>query len=71
MTKTIYVLPFGLGSVLTFLVADRSLQRRFLPAFTTYVNFAVYVKHWYNSRDSRGDTLGGIYSKITYVALFV
>jgi hypothetical protein len=43
MTKTIYVLPFGLSSVLTFLVADRSLQRRFVPTFMTYINFAVYV----------------------------
>ncbi|OQE22689.1 hypothetical protein PENFLA_c012G01447 [Penicillium flavigenum] len=71
MTKTMCLLPFGLGSVLTFLTADRSLQRRFLPAFTTYVNFAVYANIGMMVGAPAGGTLRGMCSKITCVALFV
>ncbi|KAJ5842056.1 hypothetical protein N7534_011886 [Penicillium rubens] len=71
MTKTMCLLPFGLGSVLTFLTADRSLQTRFLPAFTTYVNFAVYANIGMMVATPVGGTLRGICSKFTCVALFV
>ncbi|KXG46922.1 uncharacterized protein PGRI_036680 [Penicillium griseofulvum] len=71
MTKIMCLLPFGLGSVLTFLSADRSLQTRFLPAFTTYVNFAVYANIGMMIGTPTGGTLRGICSKITCVALFV
>jgi hypothetical protein len=70
MTKTMCLLPFGLGSVLTFLTADRSLQTRFLPAFTTYVNFAVYANIGMMVATPVGGTLRGICSKFTCVALF-
>lgn len=71
MTKIMCVLPFGLGSVLTFLVANRSLQTRFLPAFTTYVNFAVYANIGMMVGTPAGGTLRGMCSKITCVALFI
>lgn len=71
MTKTMCLLPFGLGSVLTFLVANRSLQTRFLPAFTTYVNFAVYANIGMMVGTPVGGTLRGMCSKIACVALFV
>ncbi|OQE85240.1 hypothetical protein PENNAL_c0024G10186 [Penicillium nalgiovense] len=71
MTKTMCLLPLGLGSVLTFLIADRSLQTRFLPAFTTYINFAVYANIGMMVGTPAGGTLRGMCSKITCVALFV
>ncbi|KAJ5374433.1 hypothetical protein N7517_006439 [Penicillium concentricum] len=71
MTKIMCLLPFGLGSVLTFLIADRSLQTRFLPAFTTYINFAVYANIGMMVGTPIGGTLRGMCSKITCVALFV
>lgn len=71
MTKTMCVLPLGLGSVLAFLVANRSLQTRFLPAFTTYVNFAVYGNIGMMVGTPAGGTLRGMCSKVTCVALFV
>ncbi|KAI2707946.1 hypothetical protein CBS147333_4528 [Penicillium roqueforti] len=71
MTKTMCLLPLGLGSVLTFLAADRSLQTRFLSAFTTYVNFAVYANIGMMVGTPTGGTLRGMCSKITCVALFI
>ncbi|CAG8064397.1 unnamed protein product [Penicillium nalgiovense] len=71
MTKTMCLLPLGLGSVLTFLIADRSLQTRLLPAFTTYINFAVYANIGMMVGTPAGGTLRGMCSKITCVALFV
>ncbi|KAJ5158375.1 uncharacterized protein N7500_008026 [Penicillium coprophilum] len=71
MTKIMCLLPFGLGSVLTFLIADRSLQTRYLPAFTTYVNFAVYANIGMMIGTPTGGTLRGMCSKITCVALFI
>src|SRR5436305_11887956 len=38
MTKIMCLLPLGLGSVSAFLVANRSTQSRYLPAFTIYIN---------------------------------
>jgi len=63
MIKTICLLPLGLGSVLAFLVASRSFQSRFLPAFTTYVNFAVYGNIGMMIGTPIDGTLRGIYSK--------
>ncbi|CDM30358.1 hypothetical protein DTO013E5_9539 [Penicillium roqueforti] len=71
MTKTMCLLPLGLGSVLSFLAADRSLQTKFLSAFTTYVNFAVYANIGMMVGTPTGGTLRGMCSKITCVALFV
>ncbi|KAJ5407227.1 hypothetical protein N7465_008511 [Penicillium sp. CMV-2018d] len=71
MTKTMCLLPLGLGSVLTFLVMDRSVQTRFLPAFTTYVNFAVYANIGMMVGTPTGGTLRGMCSKLACVALFV
>ncbi|CAI7641022.1 unnamed protein product [Penicillium discolor] len=71
MIKTMCLLPLGLGSILAFLVADRSLQARFLPAFTTYVNFAVYANIGMMVGTPAGGTLRGMCSKIACVALFV
>jgi hypothetical protein len=71
MTKTMCLLPLGLGSILAFLVANRSFQTRFLPAFTTYVNFAVYGNIGMMVGTPADGTLRGICSKITCVALFI
>jgi hypothetical protein len=71
MTKTMCLLPLGLGSILAFLVANRSFQTRFLPAFTTYVNFAVYGNIGMMVGTPAGDTLRGMCSKVTCVVLFV
>lgn len=71
MIKTMCLLPLGLGSILAFLVADRSLQTRFLPAFTTYVNFAVYANIGMMVGTPAGGTLRGMCSKIACVTLFV
>jgi hypothetical protein len=71
MTKIICVLPLGLGSVLAFLVASRSFQTRLLPAFTTYVNFAVYGNIGMMVGTPADGTLRGMCSKVTCVALFI
>ena len=71
MIKIICELPLGLGSVLAFLVANRSFQTRYLPAFTTYVNFAVYGNIGMMVGTPADDTLRGMCSKVTCVALFI
>jgi hypothetical protein len=70
MTKTICLLPLGLGSVLAFLVANRSFQIQYLPAFTTYINFAVYGNIGMMVATPTDGTIRGTCSKITCVALF-
>src|SRR5438046_10078241 len=42
MTKIMCELPLGLGSVLAFLVANRTFQIQYLPDLPTYITFAVY-----------------------------
>ncbi|KFY43922.1 hypothetical protein V494_01743 [Pseudogymnoascus sp. VKM F-4513 (FW-928)] len=71
MTKIMCELPLGLGSVLAFLVASRSFQTRFLPAFTAYVNFAVYGNIGMMVATPAGGTLRGMCSKVTCMALFI
>ena len=71
MTKTMCLLPLGLGSILAFLVASRSLQTRLLPAFTTYVNFAVYGNVAMMIGTPAGGTFRGMCSKVTCVALSI
>lgn len=71
MTKTMILLPFGLGPVLAFLVANRSLQTRYLSAFTTYINYAVYANIGIMVGTPPGGTLRGWCSKITCIAIFV
>jgi hypothetical protein len=71
MTKIVCLLPLGLGSILAFLIADQSFQTRFLPAFTTYVNFAVYGNIGMMVGTPTGGTLRGMFSKVTCIALFV
>lgn len=70
MTKTMCELPLGLGSVLAFLVANRSFQIQYLPAFTTYINFAVCANIGMMVATPTDGTLRGTCSKITCVALF-
>ena len=69
MTKTMCLLPLGLGSVLAFLVANRSFQIRYLPAFTTYINFAVYGNIGMMVAAPSDGTFRGTCSKITCVVL--
>ena len=71
MTKTMCLLPLGLGSILAFLVANRSFQARFLPAFTAYVNFAVYGNIGMMVGTPADGTLRGMCSKVTCAALFI
>ncbi|QKX55507.1 uncharacterized protein TRUGW13939_02600 [Talaromyces rugulosus] len=71
MTKTMCLLPLGLGSVLAFLVASRSFQTRFLSAFTTYVNFAVYGNIGMMVATPADGTLRGMCSKVACAALFI
>ena len=71
MTKIMCELPLGLGSVLAFLVANRSFQTKFLPAFTTYVNFAVYGNIGMMVGTPADGTLRGMCSKVTCIALFI
>jgi hypothetical protein len=71
MTKTMCELPLGLGSVLAFLVANPSVQTRFLPAFTTYVNFAVYGNIGMMVATPADGTLRGMCSRLTCIALFI
>jgi len=71
MTKIMCELPLGLGSVLAFLVANRSFQTRFLSAFTTYVNFAVYGNIGMMVGTPADGTLRGMCSKVTCAALFI
>jgi hypothetical protein len=70
MTKIMCELPLGLGSVLAFLVTNRPFRTRFLPAFTTYVNFAVYGNICMMVATPADGTLRGMCSKITCMALF-
>ena len=71
MTKIMCELPLGLGSVLAFLLANRSVQIQYLPAFTTYINFAVYGNIGMMVATPTDGTLRGTCSKITCVALFI
>ena len=71
MAKTMALLPLGLGSVLTFLVLNRSLQTRYLSAFTTYVNIAVYTNIGMMVGTPTGGTFRGMCSKVTCIAIFV
>lgn len=71
MIKIMCELPLGLGSVLAFLVANRSFQTRFLSAFTTYVNFAVYGNIGMMVGTPADGTLRGMCSKVTCAALFI
>lgn len=71
MTKIMCELPLGLGSVLAFLVANRSFQTKFLSAFTTYVNFAVYGNIGMMVGTPADGTLRGMCSKVTCIALFI
>jgi hypothetical protein len=71
MTKVMCELPLGLGSVLAFLVANQSFQARFLPAFTTYVNFAVYGNIGMMVGTPADGTFRGVCSKVTCIALFI
>lgn len=71
MTKTICVLPLGLGVVLAFLVVKRPTQTRLLSKFTTYVNFAVYGNIIMMVAAPTSGTYRGIYSKIACIVLFI
>lgn len=71
MIKTTALLPLGLGSVLAFLVANRPLKAKLLPAFEKYINFAVYGNIVMMVGTPMGGTLRGICSKVTCVALFI
>jgi len=70
LTKTMCELPLGLGSVLAFLIANRAFQIRYLPAFTTYINFAVCGNIGMMVATPTDGTLRGTCSKIACVALF-
>ena len=70
LTKTMCELPLGLGSVLAFLVANRSFQIQYLLAFTTYINFAVCANIGMTAATPTDGTFRGTCSKITRVALF-
>lgn len=70
-TKILCVLPLGLGSVLAFLVTNRSTQTRLLPAFTTYVNLAVYGNIGMMVGTPTGGTVRGMCSKAACTALFI
>jgi hypothetical protein len=71
MTKIMCELPLGLGSVLAFLVANRSFQTRYLSAFTAYVNFAVYGNIGMMVATPADGTFRGMCSKVTCAALFI
>ncbi|KFY29301.1 hypothetical protein V493_02426 [Pseudogymnoascus sp. VKM F-4281 (FW-2241)] len=71
MIKVMCELPLGLGSVLAFLVAPRSFQTRFLPAFTAYVNLAVYGNIGMMVGTPAGGTIRGMCCKFTCIALFI
>ena len=71
MTKIMCELPLGLGSVLVFLILNRSFQIQYLPAFTMYVNFAVYGNIGMMVATPADDTFRGTCSKITCMALFI
>ncbi|RDW56382.1 hypothetical protein BP5796_13204 [Coleophoma crateriformis] len=71
MTKVMCELPLGLGSVLAFLVADRSFQTRSLNAFTAYINFAVYGNIGMMVATPADGTLRGMCSKVTCIVLFI
>ncbi|KAH8811181.1 hypothetical protein F5884DRAFT_267138 [Xylogone sp. PMI_703] len=71
MTKIMCLLPLGLGSLLAFLVANRSFQVKYLPAFTTYINFAVYGNIGMMAFTPAGGTLRGMCSKVTCITLFI
>jgi hypothetical protein len=68
--KTVCLLPLGLGSILAFLVASRSWKTKLLPAFTVYVNFAVYGNIVMMVGTPTGGTLRGVCCKMACVALF-
>lgn len=71
MIKILCELPLGLGSILAFLVANRSFQTKYLSTFTMYVNFAVYGNIGMMVGTPAGGTLRGMCSKVTCITLFI
>lgn len=69
MAKIMCELPLGLGSVLAFLCLRRRVQVRLLPAFTIYVNCAVYGNIAMMVGTPADGTLRGLCSKVTCAAL--
>ncbi|PVI00771.1 hypothetical protein DM02DRAFT_592254 [Periconia macrospinosa] len=71
LIKIMCELPLGLGSVLAFQVTNPSFQARYLSAFTTYVNVAVYGNIGMMVATPTGGTLRGKFARGACAALFV
>ena len=67
--KLVLELPLGLGSFLAFRLLPQETQTRCLPAFTRYVNFAVYSNIGAMVFVPTGSTARGVASIVSSVAL--
>jgi hypothetical protein len=69
--KLMFLLPLGLGSLLTFASLSEGRQRKFLLWFTPYINLAVTSNIFIMIFAPDGGTLRGIVSRVLCIVLLV
>jgi hypothetical protein len=67
--KLMFLLPIGLGPLLTFGLLSPSIQQRYLREFTLYINFAVTANIVIMIFTPDGDTYRGLLSRLVCLAL--
>lgn len=69
--KLMFLLPLGLGSLLTFALMSDAVQKKALNGFTHYINFAVASNIFIMIFSPSGGTLRGIISRVLCIVLLV
>lgn len=69
--KLMFLLPFGLGSLLIFSCLPQAQQKKYLTWFTRYINFAVAANIFIMVFTPDGDTWRGIVSRFVCLALLI
>ncbi|TGM48099.1 hypothetical protein EHQ92_09450 [Leptospira biflexa] len=70
-SKLMLLLPLGLGVILGFGLFSESIQKRHLPLFTRYINFAVLANIFAMMFSPSGDTYRGVFSRFTCFTLLI
>ncbi len=69
--KLMFLLPLGLGSLLTFAALSQDRQAQWLAFFTRYINFAVTANIFIMLFTPAGDTWRGLVSRCVCLVLLV
>ncbi|WP_244309944.1 hypothetical protein [Leptospira mtsangambouensis] len=69
--KLIFLLPFGLGAVLTFAIFSETIKPKFLVWFSRYINFAVVANIFVMVFSPDGGTYRGFLSRFVCLALLI